>query len=504
MKRSKLFHKLSTAFTVSTLFFATTAFAKPDDRSSKVVNHWTNERITSAIPRDMVIDKKGFGYIRREDGALIPHGHKRLTEYGSKIPKAKPDKPGGGKGGDGDSSKDTTGPVVTPVEPGDGATIGAIQRFAADITDASGVRSASLIITFPSGATQSFSMSNSSGDVWENTLTGFTDGTGWSWHVEAKDGTKGKGNTTISPSWNFDVDTGTGGGGSSNGDSVSNSGWSHGGAVQTTAGRIYFEMPTTSNRSQWAGYVCSGTVATDNTSGRSVIITAAHCVYDDANKAFARNVLFIPNQDATSGTGTDSNCANDPLGCWTPAFGVVDVNWTNRTFPANIPWDYAYYVVNDTGAHTGTDVSSDALDVEAGALPVDFSSPHIDDGTNGASSLDFTYALGYSYSDDPNFMYCADDMTEEGADNWWLPVCGLSGGSSGGPWIQDMDTSNGSGPIISVNSWGYTNSPGMAGPKLSGTTASCLFDEAKVAGFDSVSSNDGDAGIAVNEANSCN
>ncbi|MEK9719850.1 MAG: hypothetical protein VW257_02110 [Quisquiliibacterium sp.] len=37
----------------------------------------------------------------------------------------------------------------------------------------------------------------------------------------------------------------------------------------------------------------------------------------------------------------------------------------------------------------------------------------------------------------------------------------------------------GNGPIISVNSWGYTTSPGMAGPKLSGTSASCLFDRAK-------------------------
>ena len=54
--------------------------------------------------------------------------------------------------------------------------------------------------------------------------------------------------------------------------------------------------------------------------------------------------------------------------------------------------------------------------------------------------------------------------------NFWLPNCGLSGGSSGGPWVQPF--TNGNGTIISVNSWGYTNQPGMAGPKLSGTSAS--------------------------------
>jgi hypothetical protein len=34
----------------------------------------------------------------------------------------------------------------------------------------------------------------------------------------------------------------------------------------------------------------------------------------------------------------------------------------------------------------------------------------------------------------------------------------------------------GSGPVISVNSWGYTDQPGMAGPKLAGTSAKALFD----------------------------
>jgi hypothetical protein len=91
--------------------------------------------------------------------------------------------------------------------------------------------------------------------------------------------------------------------------------------------------------------------------------------------------------------------------------------------------------------------------------------------------VDRTHALGYSYSQDPNFMYCAEDMTTNGTANWFLTNCGLSGGASGGPWIQPFDTTTGSGPIISVNSWGYTGGkPGMAGPKLSGTSASTLFD----------------------------
>ncbi len=99
-------------------------------------------------------------------------------------------------------------------------------------------------------------------------------------------------------------------------------------------------------------------------------------------------------------------------------------------------------------------------------------------------------------------MYCADNITtDEGPDNWWIPVCGLSGGSSGGPWVQPMGT-NGSGPLISVNSWGYTDGrSGMAGPLLSGNSAECLFGETMSIAFSSVSSKDGRQGVAVDYCN---
>ena len=293
----------------------------------------------------------------------------------------------------------------------------------------------------------------------------------------AQDSTS-RANTTTTTYTPFTVSTG----GAGTGDVV-NSPWTGQGTVQKAAGRIYFEMPTNNALSSWAAYVCSGTVAEDGLTGRSVIITAAHCAYDDVHKAFARNVLFIPNQDGTSGTRTDTNCGNDPMGCWSPTFAVVDQNWASRTFPANIPWDYAFYVVKDTGAHSGAAAPSDALDTAAGDLTVKLDAP-----TVGA----FTHALGYSYSDDPNFMFCAQNLgTESTYNDYWLSKCDLSGGSSGGPWLQPVNA--GEGPIISVNSWGYTNSPGMAGPRLAGTTAGCVFGVAKAQSFDTVTNR----GVAV-------
>ena len=452
-----------------------------------VIEHWTPARRAAAQPRDLRVDQRGLGYLRRADGSLQPHGHQIQAEENAKpAPRAKP---GGGGGG----GNETVAPQLSALDPAATVTIGASHPFSATVTDNAGVRSVTFVVTYPDGTTtQSFSASQSGGDTWSSSLSGFTDGN-WSWQVVAKDTAKRGGNTGTSANPPFTVATGGGGGGG--GDTITNAQWPGGGDVQTATGRLFYEMPSNQRRKRWSGYVCSGTVVTDGVSGRSVILTASHCVYDDANGAFARNVLFIPDQAGTSGSGTDSNCGNDPLGCWVADFGVVDVNWTTSVFPDNIPWDYAFYVVADSGAHQpGIDPAPDALDVATSAMSIDFTAPAVDDGAAGAGTADFTFGMGYSYADDPNFMYCAEDMTTEGTANWWLPSCELSGGSSGGPWLQPPQ--DGSGPIISVNSWGYTTSPGMAGPKLSGTSAQCVFDAAILNAFPENPA-DGDAGYAV-------
>lgn len=438
-------------------------------RAADLAAYWSAERRAQADARDLVFDDRGLAYLRLRGGVLRPYGHdlparvKAAREGDVAEPTGKP----GGEAGD------TSGPTISNMDPASGSTIGAAYTFAATVTDESGVKSVSFVLTYPDGRTQSYSASRGVNDVWSIAFSGFWDGS-WRWHVVAKDGARRGGNTRTSEQVGFSVDTGggSGGGGGGGGGSsaITNAQWTAGGAVQTAAGRIYFELPANPKHTRWSGYVCSGSVVSDPTSNtRSVILTAAHCVYDDIYKAFARNVLFVPNQAGTSGAGTDLNCSNDPLGCWAPAYGIVDSDWSSRSWPNNIAWDYGFYVVPTSGAHTGTAATSDSLELAAGALPIAFTTPR-----TGAGA--YTHALGYSYSEDPKFMYCAQDMTTEGSHNWWLSQCDLSGGSSGGPWIQPLES--GTGPVISVNSWGYRDSPGMAGPKLSGTSASCLFGEA--------------------------
>lgn len=444
------------------------------ERHERIVSYWTRDRIKAAKPRDLKLDAQGRGYLDLGDGWLRPYGW-----TGAPV-SLKGGKPGGGDGGGGGGA-DATPPVVSEMSPAAGATIGANEEFTARVTDNVSVRSVSFSVRKGSSRAQKFAATLRGDNIWGVNLQGFSDGN-WSWRVEATDGARNK---TTTQDVQFVVDSG---GGTGSGDTVTNARWTQEGQIKQAAGRIYFEMPSGGG---WAGYVCSGTVVTDGTSGRSIILTAAHCVYDDSNKKFARNVLFIPNQDDGGTDRTDGNCSNDPYGCWTPGFGVVDSDWASRTWAQNIPWDYAFYVVSDSGAHSGTTADS-RLDVAVGSLPVSFVAPSVNDGVAGATSPDFTRALGYSYSNDPWFMYCAEDMTTNGS-SWWLPSCGLSSGASGGPWIQKGN--GGLDEVMSVNSYGYSNAPGMGAPRLNGTSASCLFDAAKSTPFGDVSAVDGAEGI---------
>ena len=58
---------------------------------------------------------------------------------------------------------------------------------------------------------------------------------------------------------------------------VDEAAWNRGGDIQSAAGRLMFTHGSND-------YLCSATAVTNPTIGRSVIITAAHCVYDDAAK----------------------------------------------------------------------------------------------------------------------------------------------------------------------------------------------------------------------------
>jgi len=263
--------------------------------------------------------------------------------------------------------------------------------------------------------------------------------------------------------------------------------WEYGGQIQYSSGRVLFFFDGNP-------FVCTGTVIDDGDHpDRTLILTAGHCAfkYDSQGGRFADYALFIPNQDETRGRGTDETCSNDPLGCWTLAFALVDYEWSTRRFPSSVPWDYAIYVIpNVPESHQPgyiydrqPELSSTLEDVVT-RFPIDFT---YDQKTAPATH---THGMGYTFSKDPDFRYCAKDLSTKygisSYENLWLSVCDMSGGSSGGAWMKDTKD-DGSGTIISINSWGYSSSTGMAGPNFytgGGSKVECLFERAKSVDFD--------------------
>merc|ERR1712195_223760 len=267
-----------------------------------------------------------------------------------------------------------------------------------------------------------------------------------------------------------------------------------GGVLQNAAGRLYYKMKNANGG--YSSYVCSGTVVIDDKADRSVIMTAAHCEVNDGYKEFAKDVIFIPNQAGGTGSRTDSNCNNDPLGCWAASFGVADTDWASRSFPANIPWDYAMYVVEAVGAREGPSTRADGTAIqdslELAVLVPDSNIPEVSFEAAVSDPMPFTYALGYSYKDDPNFHHCGKELSLRNG-GLFLDNCLLSGGASGGPWIQGNAQDH---KLISVNSWGYSDgvTPGMGAPRLDnimGGHASDVFALAKCAAFSSAGSANG-------------
>ena len=254
-----------------------------------------------------------------------------------------------------------------------------------------------------------------------------------------------------------------GGGGTTTGAS-----WNGGGAIKERSGKVYFEMGA-------GAYVCSGAVATDTRTATSLVLTAAHCAYDETGEAFATNWLFIPDFDQ-SPTFT---CPQTEYGCWTADALVVHEGYaTAGGFNTQATLhDFAFAVVGG-GGHSG----SAQLDTTVGAFNV---------AIPGFSAVGQTaYAFGYpaagKYKGN-DLVYCAGQIFEDPYNEeltWGLP-CGMTGGSSGGPWLSSFNTSTGVGALSSVNSYGYSGVKAMHGPKFNADTQD-VYNAAKAATGDTI------------------
>ena len=226
-----------------------------------------------------------------------------------------------------------------------------------------------------------------------------------------------------------------------------------GSRILEASGKVYFEMGS-------SAYVCSGSVANDSRSGYSLVLTAGHCAYDETNGAFARNWLFIPNFDA-SPTFT---CGSTKYGCWTAQALVVHNGFaTAGAFNTQATaHDFAFAVV---GAGGKSGVNSQ-LDAAVGSFGIAYSGV-----SSGNTLAAFGYPAAGKYHGN-DLTYCSGPISTDSLNSnlTWGMACGMTGGSSGGPWLSSFCSATGVGTLSSLNSYGYSGVKNMYGPKFNSDT----------------------------------
>ena len=246
--------------------------------------------------------------------------------------------------------------------------------------------------------------------------------------------------------------------------------WLGNGEVSKSTGKVFFSMGTTY-------YVCSGSVILENATDRSLVVTAAHCAYDEVKKQFAENWLFVPEYYTKPAalSPDKSFCDYTQNGCWTSERLVVSSDYANAgSFNDQaVLHDFAFAAVG-LGGKTGT-ANLDLLSVTGGHAVV------YDKRQADVNTWIFGYPAANRYKGKA-LMYCNGLLGYDARMNnqtYRLP-CSLTAGSSGGPWLNPFASSTGSGDQFSVNSYTYGGSKAMYGPVFTSETGA-MFSRAQTA-----------------------
>ena len=212
-----------------------------------------------------------------------------------------------------------------------------------------------------------------------------------------------------------------------------------------TTGKVLF-------RSFGQDYICSGSIISSNTG--DLVSTAGHCVYDEDYKIWYNSYwVFIP---------AYSN-GNQPYGKWVARNFTTFTKWTNS---GDFNYDVAFVALATlNNRHIQSVVGSQGI------------------GFNFAR-LQYTYSFGYPWNinrGETRSSCVAKTQNPTGAGSAYhgqrLP-CNMEGGSSGGPWLQNVNEANGVGYVTSLNSFGYDSLPNfMYGPYF-GSSVRSLYDTA--------------------------
>jgi len=213
-------------------------------------------------------------------------------------------------------------------------------------------------------------------------------------------------------------------------------------------GKLYFDVdPGPGTRWSW----CSATVV--NSENKSMVLTAGHCVYSpdpdgdgriSGNGYWHQNTFFCP--------GYENGCN---LGAYNWRLMTTTPSWYYGT-GGNYDWG------DDIGVVLVSPNGNGPIVPFTGAQGIMFNAP----------ANQFAWAFGYPVSDYrwPQYTYSGEDMiycpgsTIPVDGNHLALPCTMTGGSSGGPWLTDVNYGNWLGYVHSVNSHKPWGGAYMGGP----------------------------------------
>lgn len=187
-----------------------------------------------------------------------------------------------------------------------------------------------------------------------------------------------------------------------------------------------------------ANYVCSGN-AVSSTNG-STVSTAGHCV-NEGPGVYATNFIFVPAYENGSA----------PYGKWTATDLYAPTDWVSK---GDMQYDTGFAVV-------GPNAQGQTLTSVVGGSGVAFNQ------ARGLTYKSYGYPAASPFNGE-TLKSCtgtaSPDTNNPQFGTQGIP-CDMTGGSSGGPWfIQANSTTGAAGVQNSINSYGYNGSAVMYGP----------------------------------------
>ena len=186
------------------------------------------------------------------------------------------------------------------------------------------------------------------------------------------------------------------------------------------------------------GHYCTASVV-DSPAG-DLVLTAAHCIHDGAGGDYRTDIAFVPGY----------HDGQDPYGIWTPTQLVVDPRWISDS---DEDLDFGFLVVHQQG-------SPRTVQDAAGANQL---------GTSMGYDLPVR-VTGYP-DDSEKPTSCDTNSTEEHQFQMRFECGDFPDGTSGGPWVTDIDPATGRGTVVGVIG-GYEN-----GGNTTDVSYSSYFDD---------------------------